>query len=202
MAFQHNCCFIEVVSGQVSPDSIRQLANLRDYAFAQKTKGGALLPPGVKVQLSVDGTVINVKEENVRVSGNVFECCGVIWDGGWYFSGAGDKTYSDNAPAWASGGGDEPFVLHGTITGETDGTVQESVADLVAAITAGKRVVFHLEPVEDLCINVEMVHCSINEGNPYCVGSFADDTLVCYVVGVSGDALVFEVYSYTLTPAT
>jgi len=104
-----------------------------------------------------------------------------------------------------------PLVLHGTITDQQtmSGTVEESPADLAAAIGANKRVIFKVMMPTDSDFMAVYVSCNVltdENGTPaaYGTGSIDAGVLLAVYVRVNNDApvdvLVFQAGQYTLTP--
>ena len=109
-------------------------------------------------------------------------------------------------------GGDNPFVLHGTITDQQtmSGTVLETAAELAAAIDANRRIIFEVTTNALIRIEMTTVQPAQSGEPPYVSGLFP------YFVGntpmlahgyvatptTAASNLVFGVNMYTLTPVS
>ncbi|MBQ4490738.1 MAG: hypothetical protein II965_05760 [Pyramidobacter sp.] len=103
--------------------------------------------------------------------------------------------------------GDEPFVLHGTITSQEtmSGTVQESAADLAAAIEADKRVIFKVTmPTQSgsMAVSVSCNALTVENGSPaaYGTGSIDASVLLAVYVRKNNGVLAFQAWQYAITP--
>lgn len=99
----------------------------------------------------------------------------------------------------------EPFVLHGTLTSATGGTITEVPQDLMDAITANKRIIAAITmPTASgtADYNVECTVTKVENSKPYAYGTCSTDgsTLLAIYIGEVNDSLAFEAGQYTLTP--
>ena len=123
----------------------------------------------------------------------------------------GDTVAKLMALPASSGGGDEPFVLHGTITSQSpiSGTVTETRTALAEALNSGKRIVFEVE-IDGQTTQIEMTtkFLSNSYGDVFVGGFFrfeVSNTMTLAFGSVSNpvseqDTLTFSVTLYTLTP--
>lgn len=91
----------------------------------------------------------------------------------------------------SGGASDEPFILHGTLTSETGGTIEETPESLAAAITARKRIILSLDMGGGVTADVAIVAAQADDS-----GMSTGETVTCMasipVLGTEAQILVYD----------
>lgn len=84
---------IQLSADGATAESLEKLEFLRDYGLFHSGEGNSVMPPGVSVWISNNGTTTAVEADDITIDGSNYTICGIKWDGSaWDFSQAGHGT--------------------------------------------------------------------------------------------------------------
>ncbi len=165
--------FIQLTADGATPDSVKKLEYLRDYAIYHSGLGEPVMPPSVQVWISNNGTTTAVEADDVSYTDGTYTICGIKYaNGAWDYSEAGQGK---------GGGGGSSLPPY-------------TAADKGKGLFIGEA-----EPVETVVIPEQSVTIETAgfEGAKQLVG--ADENYFKNVQIGDNMTLVFGAHSYVLT---